>query len=193
MFPLIAPGFTPVDKKPNDNERNAHIPLPPRVLLHIDSRHNICAGSLPAFLFHSAPRGTVFTDGSPEFAFIACHGSHASLIYTHLSCAFSRSLSPQCSRDKSPVYLLSASEDRRGESSTERAKRRYKSSGTREKKREKAEEKKEREGRGGYHSFFLRKRGPPTYLSTSTRSHLFFAVTPALPQSLTSPSIRRPG
>lgn len=47
------------------------------------------SGTSPPFLCHSTPRGTVFTDRSPEFAFIACHGSHASLIRTHLSCVFS--------------------------------------------------------------------------------------------------------
>lgn len=41
VIPLIAPGFTPVDKKPNDNERNTC--ASPRILLRrrIDSWHNI--------------------------------------------------------------------------------------------------------------------------------------------------------
>jgi len=50
---------------------------------------------------------------------------------------------PRHTRDKSPAYLLSA-EDRRGESSTERAKRRHKSSGTREKKKRESGRERER-------------------------------------------------
>lgn len=147
----------------------------------------------PPFLSHSAPRGTVFTDGSPEFAFIACHGSHASLIRTHLSWFFlvlSLHRDRECVRSHDTLTIRARHIYYRRR--TVEANRRPKGRSVdinlaaREKKKErKRKEKGEREGRGGY-SFFLRKRGhPPT--SRRTREVIYFSRSlPVLPPSLTS-------
>lgn len=156
-----------------------------RFIIHGHNIHSSIAPFAPfsvyvgtAFLCHSAPRGTVFTDGSPEFAFIACHGSHASLIRTHLShgSSFLVSLSvrsfpvlPRYTRDKGPWYIY-----RRR---TERAKRRHKSSGTREKKERKRKRKGEGGRRGRYRSSSLRKRGHPP-ISWRTRKVIYFSRSP---------------
>lgn len=50
----------------------------------------------------------------------------------------------------------------------------------REKKKERKRKRKGEERKRRIPFFLFEEEGPPTYLSTNTRSHLFFAVTPAL-------------